>query len=88
MASSVTGTALTLSWPGLFLSSLDLYYEVTAGSVQGAGDIMLWHQTNTTSVVVSLVHSQKTAFNMGVVVTAIDPCGQFVTHSQTVQVVV
>ena len=77
---------MTLSWPDLFTSALDLSYEVTAGSVEGGGDIMLWRKTPATNVVVSLVHSRKQTFSIYVVVTAIDPCGQYVTHTQTLNV--
>ena len=87
IASSVSGFDLTLSWPDLFSSALDLSYEVTAGSVEGAADIMLWRKTESTNVAVSLVHAKQERFDIHVVVTAIDPCGQFVTHNQTLNVV-
>lgn len=84
ITSSVSGSDLTLAWPDLFQSDLDLSYEVTAGSVVGGGDIILWKLTAKPSVVVFLAQSKTKAFNVSVVVTAIDACGQFAHHAHTV----
>ncbi|KAK7500517.1 hypothetical protein BaRGS_00008092 [Batillaria attramentaria] len=86
VTSSISGTDLTLSWPDLFVSDLDLVYEVTVGSVVGGSDMFLWRQTSATSVVVSLENAKATSFTLSVVVTAVDPCGQFVSHVESVDV--
>ena len=87
ITSSLSGSDLTLSWPDLFDSVHDLYFEVTMGSVYGGGDIMQWQLTKEPNMIVSLASAKSGAFSLSVVVTAIDPCGQFVHYSQNVSVV-
>ncbi|XP_076468275.1 uncharacterized protein LOC143299060 [Babylonia areolata] len=86
ITSSLSGSDLTLSWPDLFHSDLDLSYEVTAGSVVGGGDIIQWQKTQETNLVISLAHAKSAAFKMNVVVTAVDPCGQFAHFVQSISV--
>ncbi|KAL8561568.1 hypothetical protein ACOMHN_024804 [Nucella lapillus] len=84
VTASVSGSDLTLTWSDLFLSVLDLNYEVTAGSVVGGGDILLFEPTLEAEVVISLQHAQMSTFNMSLVVTAIDACGQYAIHTQDI----
>lgn len=42
---------LTVTWDNIFWSSLPLYYEVSAGTVEGGADILQWQETTFTRTV-------------------------------------
>lgn len=45
---------VTVSWSDVFQSDSPLYYEVSAGSVRGSGDILQWQETSSTELVFTL----------------------------------
>ncbi|PVD34771.1 hypothetical protein C0Q70_06048 [Pomacea canaliculata] len=82
------GTHLTLSWRNLFTSDWpdhDLTFEVSVGSVKGGTDILHWHKTTDSSVIVSFV-SKVTSFSLYYIVTAIDPCGYHLASTGSVKI--
>lgn len=42
---------LTVTWDNIFWSPLPLYYEVSAGTVEGGADILQWQETTSTRTV-------------------------------------
>ena len=47
----------TVNWNKIFSSPHPLYYEISAGTVEGGSDILLWQETTSTSIVFSLPNS-------------------------------
>ena len=71
-------TEVTVSWSDVFLSDSPLYYEVSAGSIRGSGDIIQWQETLSTEIIFALNQDEVGPYgkNVYVVVRAI-------THSGT-----
>lgn len=44
----------TVSWNGMFSSPHPLFFEVSAGKVQGGGEIIQWQETTQTSITFAL----------------------------------
>jgi hypothetical protein len=47
----------TVIWDEVFSSPYPLYYEVSAGTVEGGSDVLLWQETTSTKITFGLPHS-------------------------------
>ena len=72
---------VSISWSDVFLSNSPLYYEVSAGSVGGSGDIIQWQETVSTELIFALNQDEVGPYGktIYVVVRAITLSGTYST---------
>lgn len=76
-----TREEVTVSWQDVFFSALPLYYEVSAGTVRGGGDIIQWQETSSTELIFTLTKDDVGEYgkDIFVVVRAITLSGTYNT---------
>ncbi|XP_033751510.1 LOW QUALITY PROTEIN: uncharacterized protein LOC117335547 [Pecten maximus] len=83
-----TGTQeLTIGWQGVFTSTHELFYEVSAGSNLGSADIVQWMETKATTMTLTIppVITDLSNLRIYVVVRAVSVGGRSVVKLGTVQ---
>jgi len=77
---------MTVAWSEVYSSEHSLYYEVSAGTVVGGGDILQWMETTDTSVTFGLPRTVKDPANLKVfvVVRAISVSGLSLNKSGSI----